>query len=74
MNASWYVACGERTAANVVPATRIRMLTNGLLYKESGSATLIDNLGRKANIIVTDVKAANGVIHVIDTVLLPIVP
>jgi uncharacterized surface protein with fasciclin (FAS1) repeats len=30
-----------------------------------------DNLGRPSNIIVTDVEAANGVIHGIDSVLLP---
>lgn len=70
----YHVARGERTAADVVPATRIRMLGGGFLYKESGSATLVDNLGRSANIIVTDVKAANGVIHAIDAVVLPIAP
>ena len=57
-----------------MPATRIRMLGGGFLYKESGSTTLVDNLGRSANIIVTDVKAANGVIHAIDAVVLPIAP
>jgi uncharacterized surface protein with fasciclin (FAS1) repeats len=50
------------------------MLGGGFLYKESGSTTLVDNLGRSANIIVTDVKAANGVIHAIDAVVLPIAP
>jgi uncharacterized surface protein with fasciclin (FAS1) repeats len=70
----YHVARGERTAADVVPAERIRMLGGGFLYKESGSATLVDNLGRSANIIVTDVKAANGVIHAIDAVVLPVAP
>jgi uncharacterized surface protein with fasciclin (FAS1) repeats len=70
----YHVARGERTAADVVPAERIRMLGGGFLYKESGSATLVDNLGRSANIIVTDVKAANGVIHAIDAVVLPAAP
>jgi uncharacterized surface protein with fasciclin (FAS1) repeats len=68
------VARGERTAADVVPAERIRMLGGGFLYKEAGSVTLVDNLGRNANIIVTDVKAANGVIHAIDAVVLPKAP
>lgn len=71
---TYHVARGERTAADVVPATRIRMLGGGFLFKESGSATLVDNLGRPANIIVTDVKAANGVIHAIDAVVLPFAP
>jgi len=70
----YHVARGERTAADVVPAERIRMLGGGFLYKESGSVTLVDNVGRSANIIVTDVKAANGVIHAIDAVVLPFLP
>ena len=70
----YHVARGERTAADVVPAERIRMLGGGFLYKEAGSTTLVDNLGRPANIIVTDVKAANGVIHAIDAVVLPAPP
>jgi len=70
----YHVARGERTAADVVPAERIRMLGGGFLYKEAGSVTLVDNLGRSANIEFTDVKAANGVIHVIDAVVLPEAP
>jgi len=70
----YHVARGERTAADVVPAERIRMLGGGFLFKDAGSTTLVDNLGRPANIIVTDVKAANGVIHAIDAVVLPALP
>jgi uncharacterized surface protein with fasciclin (FAS1) repeats len=70
----YHVARGERTAADVVPAERIRMLGGGFLFKEAGSTTLVDNLGREAEIIVTDVKAANGVIHAIDAVVLPAAP
>ncbi|MFP4001880.1 MAG: fasciclin domain-containing protein [Thermoplasmata archaeon] len=35
---------------------------------------MTDNLGREANIIVTDVEAANGIIHAIDNVVLPYLP
>jgi len=70
----YHVARGERTAADVVPAERIRMLGGGFLYKEAGSPVLVDNVGRSANIIATDVKAANGVIHAIDAVVLPVAP
>ena len=69
-----HVARGERTAADVVPTERIRMLGGGFLYKEPGSTTLVDNLGRSANIILTDVPAANGIIHAIDAVVLPVAP
>ena len=37
----------------------------------SNGAQINDNAGRTTNIIVTDVQAANGVVHVIDQVLLP---
>ncbi|WP_345008154.1 fasciclin domain-containing protein [Snuella lapsa] len=40
----------------------------------SGGATLTDSNGRISNIIVTDVQAANGIIHVIDKVVLPKLP
>ena len=50
------------------------MLGGGFLYKEPGSTTLVDNLGRNANIIATDVPAANGIIHAIDAVVLPVAP
>jgi uncharacterized surface protein with fasciclin (FAS1) repeats len=36
-----------------------------------GKATITDGQGNVSNIVMTDVKAKNGVIHVIDTVLLP---
>jgi uncharacterized surface protein with fasciclin (FAS1) repeats len=35
------------------------------------SATFTDQNDRMGNIIVTDVQAANGVIHVVDEVILP---
>ena len=34
-------------------------------------ATITDPNGRTSQVIVTNVQAANGVIHAIDTVLLP---
>jgi transforming growth factor-beta-induced protein len=42
------------------------------LFQDGG--VLTDKLGRTANIIVTDVPAANGIIHVIDAVVLPKAP
>jgi uncharacterized surface protein with fasciclin (FAS1) repeats len=38
---------------------------------EDGSVILTDGQGNKAKVIATDVAASNGVIHVIDAVLLP---
>ena len=41
------------------------------LVVNAGDATLTDPNDRVSNIIVVDVQAANGIVHVIDTVLLP---
>ena len=39
--------------------------------KKDGAVRLSDGMKRKANIVTTDIMASNGVIHVIDQVLLP---
>jgi uncharacterized surface protein with fasciclin (FAS1) repeats len=68
----YHVARGRRYAEDVVGSNRIRTLYRGFLFQDGG--VLTDNLGRPANIIVTDVEAANGIIHAIDAVVLPYAP
>ncbi len=68
----YHVARGRRMSEDVLDASRIRVLKGGFLLQEEG--VLTDNLGREAEIIVVDVEAANGVIHVIDRVVLPYAP
>lgn len=68
----YHVVNGRRYADDIVSSQRIRTLQRGFLFQDSG--VLTDNLGRTANIIVTDVPAANGVIHAIDAVVLPFAP
>jgi uncharacterized surface protein with fasciclin (FAS1) repeats len=72
----YHVAPGRRYAEDVIYSERIRTLYGrgqmGLLDQDMG--VLTDNLGRTANIIVTDVEAANGIIHAIDAVVLPFAP
>lgn len=62
--------------ANVLSSS----LTNGMTVTTLGdsftinlgtSATFTDSNGRTGNIVVTDVQASNGVIHVVDKVILP---
>jgi uncharacterized surface protein with fasciclin (FAS1) repeats len=58
-----------------VPAERIRTLQGDFLTKNAGSATLVDALGREVMIVAPDAAlVSNGVIHVIDTVVLPFAP
>jgi uncharacterized surface protein with fasciclin (FAS1) repeats len=65
----YHVAYGRRYAADVVASDQIRMLNGGFVFQSGG--VLTDAQGGMSTIIVTDVKASNGVIHAIDSVLLP---
>lgn len=65
----YHVARGNRDSAEVLASSRIRTLEGGFLYQSGG--VLTDANGRTSNIIDTDIKASNGVIHVIDRVVLP---
>jgi uncharacterized surface protein with fasciclin (FAS1) repeats len=68
----YHVVTGRRDSADVLSSTRLRTLQGGILRQAGG--VLTDNLGRKAAIIVTDVPASNGIIHAIDSVVLPYAP
>lgn len=68
----YHVALGRLLAADVLAADQIEMLQGGSLMQDGG--VLTDNLGRQANITATDVETSNGVIHVIDAVVLPQAP
>ena len=65
----YYVARGNRDSADVLASSRIRTLNRGFLFQSGG--VLTDANGRTANIIAVDIPASNGVIHVIDRVVLP---
>ncbi len=66
---TYHVARGERMAEDVLDSSRIRTLNRGFVCQMGG--VLTDANGRTANIIATDIDASNGVIHVIDRVILP---
>ena len=65
----YHIARGELEAAEVLASDRIRTLQGGRLWQAGG--VLTDANGRTANIVQTDIQATNGVIHVIDNVVLP---
>lgn len=65
----YHVARGNRDSADILASSRIRTLQGGFLSQSGG--VLTDALDRPANIIDTDIKASNGVIHVIDSVVIP---
>lgn len=65
----YHVARGNRNSNAVIGSAQIRTLQRGFLLQDGGMLT--DANGRTANIIATDIDASNGVIHVIDRVVLP---
>jgi transforming growth factor-beta-induced protein len=64
----YHVAPGERLSGDVISSSRIRTIGKGFLSPSvhDGSAWIND-----ARIVMPDVDVSNGVIHVIDKVLLP---
>ncbi len=63
-----HVAPGERFSGDVLGSTRVRMLDKSFTHPAVvGGVPTIDG----ATIVAPDVNVSNGVIHVIDAVLLP---
>jgi uncharacterized surface protein with fasciclin (FAS1) repeats len=56
------VTSGEAATANGEPFT---------ISVDEGTVTITDGAGNEATVTATDIEASNGVIHVIDSVLLP---
>lgn len=65
---TYHVIAGKVMASDVVELTSAETVQGGELEIEvTGNEVMVNN----ANVIVTDIEASNGVIHVIDTVLIP---
>ena len=62
----YHVTNGRRYSQSVVNAPRLRMLNGGTVSVDG-----TDLNGDQADIVGTDIEASNGVVHVIDGVLLP---
>ena len=65
----YHVAPGERFSGDVLDSSRIRMMNKSFTFVSG--ASLVDNNDNVSNIVAVDIDARNGVIHVIDQVLLP---
>lgn len=65
---TYHVVPGKVMAGDVVKLSSAKTLEGGSLTIHSGEGGVMVN---NAHVIKTDIAASNGVIHVIDTVLLP---
>jgi len=69
----YHVVEGRRAANSVVPPRGIRTITTLLGETFTVNTDLeITAVGNTAEIIIPNISASNGIIHVIDTVILPI--
>jgi uncharacterized surface protein with fasciclin (FAS1) repeats len=77
---TYHVVAGNLNAAAVIKAITdakgslsVKTVSGGILIAsiESGKVILTDEKGAKATVVATDLKAGNGVVHVIDSVVLP---
>jgi len=65
---TYHVVPGKVMAADVTKVTSAKTVQGGAVaVKATGGKVMIDN----ANVVTADIAASNGVIHVIDTVLMP---
>jgi transforming growth factor-beta-induced protein len=72
----YHVVAGDVRAATVVALPKPAAVTTlqGETFSVGADLGLTDANGRTATLVATDVVASNGVIHVIDTVILPTLP
>ena len=65
---TYHVVAGKVLAADVVKLTSAKTVQGGeVAIKVNGSAVMVDG----ANVVSTDIVGSNGVIHVIDSVIMP---
>lgn len=66
---TYHVVGGANVLSNAIPTTPITTLETGT-FTVAGTV-ITDEAGRNTNIVATDVQCSNGVIHVLNNVLLP---
>ncbi len=67
----YHLTDGVRNSVSVTRAAHVTMLDGNTIIARGG---FVDAIGSDAGFVLTDVRVADGMIHVIDTVLLPFVP
>ncbi|CAM3867900.1 fasciclin domain-containing protein [Flavobacterium cucumis] len=66
---TYHVVTGANVLSNAIPTTPITTFETGT-FTIAGTV-ITDERSRQTNIVAVDVQAANGVIHVLDNVILP---
>ena len=65
---AYHLTDGVRNSVSVTKTSQVTMIDGNTITARSGS---IEAIGSNAGFVLTDVRVSDGMIHVIDTVLLP---
>lgn len=70
---SYHVVKGKLRAADLQDGQKLKTVTGGTLTvnKQGDAVTVVDGAGNSATVNQADIEATNGIIHSIDTVLMP---
>ena len=70
---TYHVVPGKLTASDLKDGSKLKTVSGGELtvMSKGGKVTLTDAKGGKSNVTIANVMQSNGVIHVVDTVLMP---
>jgi uncharacterized surface protein with fasciclin (FAS1) repeats len=70
----YHVTEGRRAANSVVPPRQDRTITTllGATFSVDRTGTITDLFGQEVAIVAPNISASNGIVHVVDTVLLPL--
>lgn len=68
---SYHLTDGVRNSVSLTKAAKVTMLDGNTITARSGS---VEAVGSTAGFVLVDVRVADGMIHIIDSVLLPFVP
>lgn len=71
---AYHVVKGKLKAADLQDGQKLKTLTGGTLTvnKEGETVTIVDGAGNSAIVNQADIEATNGVVHSVDTVLMPV--
>jgi uncharacterized surface protein with fasciclin (FAS1) repeats len=64
---TYHVVAGKVTAGQVIELTEAKTVQGSMVEIDAANGVMINN----AKVVTADIMASNGVIHVIDTVLIP---
>jgi uncharacterized surface protein with fasciclin (FAS1) repeats len=70
----YHVSPGQKKSQNVLNSGRVNTLLKQFAFTriENGSAQIGNNTNGYANIVAVDIRASNGIVHVLDKVIVPV--